>query len=260
MRSRSWFLRSSASGAFDSASVWFWHTRQRSSSASAITRFSSAGSAAAGAAACPTSSAATSAASSRAASLGTVELFDERQQRVLHDLGRERPDALVADDAFLVDQVGLGHAVDTVVDADAAVEVKHRDLVGIAHALQPGEPVLALVLVVEPVDRDRAARGEVEEHRVLLATGHAPRRPHVEHPDLAGHVALAEGLVGLVQPGQVEVRRGLADERGGHLARIELEPDPEQGDQRDEDGDGDDEAVHRAAATAYCSVVRLAAR
>src|SRR5262252_6651535 len=133
MRSRSWFLRSSASGAFDSARVWFWQTRQRSWSASAITRFSSTGSAAAGtasfAAACPTSRAATSAASSRARALGTVELFDQRQQSVLHDLGGEGPDLLVADDAFLVDHVGLGHAVDAVVNSDAAVAVEYRELV-----------------------------------------------------------------------------------------------------------------------------------
>src|SRR5215467_1085492 len=198
MRSRSWFLRSSASGAFDSASVWFWHTRQRSSSASAITRFSSAGSAAAGAASFAMTGAATSAASSSAATLCTVELFDERQQGVLDELGRERPDALVADDALLVDQVGLGHAVDAVVDSDAAVEVEDRDLVRIAHALQPREAVLALVLVVEPVYRHVAALREVEKHRVLFAAGDAPRRPHVEHPDLAEHVTLAERLVGLV--------------------------------------------------------------
>src|SRR5262245_43363407 len=139
MRSRSWFLRSSASGAFESASVWFWHTRQRSSSASAITRFSSTGSAAAGAASFAVSGAASIAASSTTSALGTVELFDQRQEGVLHYLRSERADLLVADHALLVDHVGLGHAVDAVVDADAAVEVVDRDLVGIAHAFQPRE-------------------------------------------------------------------------------------------------------------------------
>src|SRR5215467_1041054 len=264
MRSRSWFLRSSASGAFDSARVWFWQTRQRSSSASSITRFSRTGSAAAGAAslaaACATSSAATSAASSRAAILGTLELSDERQQGVLHDLRCEGADALVANHALLVDQVGLGHAVDAVVDADTAVEVEDRDLVGVAHALQPGESVRALVLVVESVDGHGAARGEIEQHRVLLAARDAPRRPDVEHPDLAQHVALAERLVRFVQPRQLEVRRGLADEWRGHLARVELEADAQQDDKHYEYSDGDDEAVHRAAATAYCSGARRAAR
>src|SRR5262245_35859380 len=259
MRSRSWFLRSSASGAFDSARVWFWHTRQRSSSASAITRFSSAGSAAAGAASLAATGSVASTIS-RASALCTFELFHQRQQRVLHDFRGEGPDALVADDALLVDQVGLGHAVDAVVDADASFEIEYRDLVGIAHALQPGEAVLALVLVVEAVDRHCAARREVEQHRVLLAAGDAPRRPHVEHPDLAEHVALAELLAGLVQLRQLEVRRGLADERRGHLARVELEPYGEEKEQRDEDGGGDGEARHRAAATAYCCSGRLAAR
>src|SRR6267142_3864390 len=240
--SRTWFLRSSASGAFDSARVWFWHTRQRSSSASAITRFSSTGSAAAGAASLAAIGAASETSSRKASGLGTVELFHQRQQRVFDDLRRERPDALVANDPGLVDQVGLGDAVDAVVDPDPAVEVEDRDLVGIAHAFQPGEAVLALVLVVEPVDRHRAARGEIEQHWVLLAAAHAPGRPDVEHPHLAAHVALAEGLRGLVQFGKLEMRSGLADERRGHFARIELESDTEQRNQGDENGDRDSEA------------------
>src|SRR3989338_4361117 len=48
--SRTWFRRSFARSASDSAIVWFWHTRQRSSAEIAITRSSSSGSAAAGAA------------------------------------------------------------------------------------------------------------------------------------------------------------------------------------------------------------------
>jgi len=41
-----------------------------------------------------------------------------------------------------------------------------------------------------------------------------------------------------VQLRQLEMRRGLADERRGHFARIERETDPEQGDQGSEDGQG----------------------
>src|ERR1041384_4135766 len=41
--SRIWRRRSTASSAFDSASDWFWHTRQRSSCDSAATRFSRSG-------------------------------------------------------------------------------------------------------------------------------------------------------------------------------------------------------------------------
>src|SRR5687767_260331 len=48
--SLTWFFKSIARPALESAIVWFWHTRQRNSAARAFTRFSSAGSSAAGAA------------------------------------------------------------------------------------------------------------------------------------------------------------------------------------------------------------------
>src|SRR5215470_6049500 len=52
-------------------------------------------------------------------SLATLrQLLDQRAHLLLDDLRRERPDALVADDALAVDHVGLGHAVDAVVDRD----------------------------------------------------------------------------------------------------------------------------------------------
>src|SRR5262249_33747 len=197
---------------------------------------------------------------SRATALGTIELFDERQQGVLHDLRGEGADALVADHALLVDQVGLGNAVDAVVDADQAVEVEDRDFVRVAPALQAREAVLALVRVIEPVYRHVAAFREVEQHRVLLAATDAPRCPDVQHPHFAEHIALAEGLVGLVQAGQLEVGRGLAYERRGHLARVELEADAQQDKKHDEYRDGDGETVHRAAAMAYCSAWLLFAR
>src|SRR6266850_8406401 len=215
--SLTWFLRSSARGAFESAMVWFWQTRQRSSAARVMTLCSSAGSAAAGAASFAYTHG-TVAARRNARTLSTAELLHQRQQLVLDDLGRERADALVADDAQLVDHVGLGHAVDAVVDADLAVDVVDRELVGIAHAFQPRQAVFALVLVVESVERHRAASGEIEQDRVLLAAAHAPRCPHVEHPDFPEHVFFSECLCGFAQLGQLEVGRGLADERRGNLA------------------------------------------
>src|SRR5437867_11837438 len=121
--SLTWFLRSSASGAFESAMVWFWHTRQRSSEASAMTLCSSAGSAAAGAASFASAHGAVAASSRNARDLSTAELLHQRQQLFLDDLRCKRADAFVADDPELVDQVGLGHAVDAVVDADLAVEI-----------------------------------------------------------------------------------------------------------------------------------------
>src|SRR5712691_8556708 len=171
---RTWFLRSSASGAFESAIVWFWHTRQRSSEASVMTLCSSAGSAAAGAASFAGAAAAAEASSRNTSSLSTFELLDQREHLLFDDLRRERADALVADHPELVDHVGLGHTVDAVVDPDLPVEVEDGELVGVAHACQPCQAVLALVFVVESVDRYGAACGELQQHRVFLAAADAP--------------------------------------------------------------------------------------
>src|SRR2546423_8113929 len=112
--SRIWLRRSTASGAFESASVWFWHTRQRSSCARSVTRRSSAAS---WADAQPT-------ASTSSSTLTTgVQLPQQRCDLLAHDVRRERTDMLVADDALAVDHVGLGHPVHAVVDADATVHV-----------------------------------------------------------------------------------------------------------------------------------------
>src|SRR3954453_15186637 len=112
--SRIWFLRSTASGAFDSAMVWFWHTRQRISCARPATRPSSAGS---WASAQPTQK--------RMRRLAArIELPHERLHYVLHHVRGDRPDVLVADDALAIDHIGLGHAIDAVVDADAPVRIE----------------------------------------------------------------------------------------------------------------------------------------
>src|SRR5688572_9073553 len=102
--------RSTASGAWESASVWFWHTRQRSSSASAATRLSR-------------SELCASALPQNINNMSSlaIERLHQRLQLALRYLGRERADVLVADHALAVDDVGLGHAVDAVVDRDAAL-------------------------------------------------------------------------------------------------------------------------------------------
>src|SRR6266508_274627 len=244
--SLTWFLKSSASGALESAMVWFWQARQRIPAASVMTLCSSAGSAAAGAASFAYAhDVGASSARSRAKGLATAELLHQGQHLVLDDLRRERADSLVADDAALVDHVGLGNAIDAVVDPDPAFDVEDRELIGVAHGLEPRQAVFALVPVVEPVERDRPAFREVEQHGVFLAAGDAPGSPDIEHPDAAEHVLFRESLRRLVQLRQFEVRRGLADERRGNLARVEREPDREQCDQRREDGEGQYEAIHR---------------
>src|SRR5512145_343028 len=89
--SRIWLRRSTASGAFESASVWFWHTRQRSSLARVCTCRSRASSAHAADATRKIN---------RKQNLATrAQLLDQGNDLVARDLGSERADVLVADDA-----------------------------------------------------------------------------------------------------------------------------------------------------------------
>src|SRR4051794_9023013 len=145
--SRMVLRRSTASSALESASVWFWHTRQRSSEARSITRFSRSGF-------CPWAMAEkASAAKQETRSLFTLELPDQRHHALRQHIWRDRADLLEADDALLVDDVGLGHSVNAVVDADFAVRIVERRAVRIAVAREPAQAVLALVLVVQAVER-----------------------------------------------------------------------------------------------------------
>src|SRR4051812_13406301 len=240
--SRIWLRRSTASGAFESASVWFWHTRQRSSCARFITRRSSA------------SSAWASAAKQRrtaATLLRTVELLDERLDLLLHHVGGERADLLVADHSLAVDHIGLGHAVDAVVDADAPVRVENDQLIGVAIALQPRQRILALVFVVQADHRYEPGLRDARPHRMLDEARRAPRGPHVQSPPFPRHVLLREALVGLAQERQLERRRRLADEWRRHLARIELQADGEQRNQRDEDAERPRCLPHAVASTVW---------
>src|SRR5512134_2105989 len=111
--------RSSDRPAGESAMVWFWHTRQRSSTAIFCMRASSSGSAAAGAASLAYATPSINAHSSAVTHLA-IEFLQQRHDARLQDLGRHRPHVLEADHAGLVDHECLGHAVDAKVDADAA--------------------------------------------------------------------------------------------------------------------------------------------
>src|SRR5688572_22075011 len=223
--SRIWFLRSTASGAFESASVWFWHTRQRSSSARALTRFSSSGF-------CAYTPAASIASMKITILAAAIQLLHQRLELLLRDLRRERPDVLVADDALAIDDVGLGHAVDAVVDRDLARGVVNRELVGIAVASKPGQRILAGILVVKADYGD--SFGQLGDHRMLDQARRAPRCPHVEQPDFSEHLLLREGRGGLVEPRQLEVRRRSSDQWRGHFAGVQAQADREQHDQGDE--------------------------
>jgi hypothetical protein len=75
---------------------------------------------------------------------------------------RDRADLLEADDAGLVDDVGLGHAVDAVVDADAALDVERstarRGRRTASSQRSRVQAAVARILVVEAVDRHDVAR------------------------------------------------------------------------------------------------------
>src|SRR5687768_13799660 len=147
--SRTWLRRSTASGALESASVWFWHTRQRSSLDNAFTRFSRFGSSA-------PSTAGQYTVKIKNRSLSTpAQLLHQRQHFLLHHLARQRADVLEADHAAPVDDIGLGHPVHAVVDADAPGDVGDGQVERIAVAFEPGQRVVAGVLVVE-ADHRRA--------------------------------------------------------------------------------------------------------
>src|SRR6185503_14295071 len=122
--SRIWLRRSTASGALESASVWFWHTRQRSSCASAATRLSIS-------VFCPKAVPARSKQAARMLRTAT-QLLHQRCELLLRDVGRERADVLIADHALAVDDVRFRHAVDAVVDRDASGGVVDREAVGVA--------------------------------------------------------------------------------------------------------------------------------
>src|SRR5712671_1528466 len=135
--SRIWLRRSMARGALESASVWFWHTRQRSSDSSAIARASRLAAAAARSFSTPCAAAASAKPMRRTISLCTVQRLHHRYDFLFHDLGREHADALVANHTVLVDHVGLGYAVDTVIDSDAPFRIMDRCVIGIAEPLEP---------------------------------------------------------------------------------------------------------------------------
>ena len=131
--------------------------------------------------------------------------------RVAQHLGRDRADVLVADDAVLVDDVGLGHAVDAVVDADAAVGVEQRERrTGCRTA--PASPARRRACPCSS-GRDRhhaACCAKLDQHRVLVAAGHAPRGPDVEQPDLAQQVLAAQRAVsGASSRGSLKAGAGL---------------------------------------------------
>src|SRR6185295_6761313 len=180
----------------------------------------------------------------READASFLQCRRQRQDLLLEYRRGDRPDLFVADYAFCVDEVGLGNAVDAIVDADAPVGVDHREFIRVAELLQPRRGLVALVLVVQTEYRHHTAFGECQQHGMLFAAGHAPGRPDVEQPDLAAHVPRHEALVRLLQDRQLERWSRLANQRRGNLARIQFQSYREKADQENEDPERQQEALH----------------
>src|SRR5207249_2620078 len=87
-------------------------------------------------------------------------------------------------------------------------------------------------------------------HGVLDQAGRTPRSPDVQDPHLAEHVLLREGLVGRIEQRQLEARRRLADQRRGHLARVQTQADRQETHQDNEAGD-DGKNPHAATSKVF---------
>ena len=152
---------------------------------------------------------------------------------------------LVADLALGVDDEGFGRTVNPPVDRHPAVGVEGIGDVGVAQIAQPLAGGGAVVLVVESVDVHLAGLGQFHQNLVLGAAGHAPGGPDVEQRDPARRrrdIGLADGGLGLLQPGQGELRHRLADQRRGHQLGIVAEPEQQKSDQYAEDDQRNEEA------------------
>src|SRR3954470_23121097 len=102
-----------------------------------VMRASRAGSAASGAASLAVAAPApipSSTASIAFRSASGIELLQQWLDLGGEHVGRDGADVLQADDAVLIDDEGLGHAVDAEVDADPSLVVEQRSVVRVAEA------------------------------------------------------------------------------------------------------------------------------
>src|SRR5712692_11523918 len=112
--------------------------------------------------------------------VSSADLLEARQQLALDAVAVERSDMAVADVAGAVDEVGLGHAVEAEIDADAAVLIEPDAAVGIAELGEEARRLLRLVLVGDAEERHVLLLGEAHQQRVLGAARHAPRGEKID--------------------------------------------------------------------------------
>src|SRR5271156_4036919 len=182
--------RSAANSAFESARLWFWHTRQRKLPARWRTRASSWRSRSDGAVApalAPVPLNATRHSSATVQRTGNLsgwltieslmlQALDERHNHAIKRVAGQRPRLAVTHDPRPVDHEGLGHAIHAIVDTRLPAAIDNRGLIRIARHGEPLQRGLALILVVHAVNRRDPERGQVEQQRVFVPARLAPGR------------------------------------------------------------------------------------
>src|SRR5712691_11363152 len=163
----------------------------------------------------------------------------------LQDLGRHRAGEFRHDHTVAIQKIGLRHAADAVRDGSLPLLIEQRGIRRSALA-QKGTD-LVFVVIEDNADELNARKHSrvLYQHRMLLVTGNAPRRPEVDDGRFASQrtkinrLPGADGLEG-------ERRRRLAHQRRANLGRIFSQADEKNGDQRQCDRGADDEdgAVH----------------
>src|SRR5690606_36082973 len=98
----------------------------------------------------------------------------------------------MANDAITIDDGGFRYAVYAPVYSGLTFRIVGTRGIGIAEALQPGEGVAPLVLVVDAVNGDDVLLGELQQHRMLFPAGRAPGCPDVHQAHLAFEIVGAQ--------------------------------------------------------------------
>ncbi|MNT40006.1 hypothetical protein D3C72_1762960 [compost metagenome] len=126
---------------------------------------------------------------------------------------------LVTDDALGVDQEGFRRAIDTQVQAQAALVVADIELIRIVELGQPLDCGRVVILVIDPVN-DHALLGQLVQVWVLNLARRTPGGPDVDQRRLADQVGLGQGLA-VLHRFQRKGRERLADHCRGQLGGVE---------------------------------------
>jgi hypothetical protein len=79
-----------------------------------------------------------------------------------------------------IDDKGLGNAVNAPVDPHPPVDIRAGPGVRVAHLIEPVRRIVRLVLVIEPVDRNRPLRFQSHQQWMLFPARHAPGREDID--------------------------------------------------------------------------------